>query len=71
MAAITKAMVMTLIYMFLPVAAQLTCVGDGEVVEVLLGDEDVLEAGMVGVNDDGVVRVAENDDVLAPVVLFF
>ena len=71
MAAITKAMVMTLIYMFLPVAAQLACVGDGEMVEVLLGDEDVLEVGTVGVNDDGVVRVAENDDVLAPVVLFF
>ena len=61
---------MALVYIFLPVAAQLACVEDGEVVEVLLGDEDVLEAGTVDVEDDDVVRVMENDDVLAPVVVF-
>ncbi len=70
-ATIAKAMVMMLLYMFLPVAARLACVGDGEAVEVLLGDEDVRDAGTVGVEDEEEVRVVESDEGLALGLMFF
>lgn len=50
-------MVMTLLCFFLPVAARLACVGDGDVV-----DEDEREVGTVGKEDDEVTRAVDNDD---------
>ena len=58
--------------MFLPVAARLACVGDGEAVELLLlGDEDVRDAGTVGVEDEEEVREVEVDEGLALGLVFF
>ena len=55
-------MVTKLLYLFLPVAAQLVCVGDEEVVDVLLVDDDNREVETAGVEDVDVVTVVDNDD---------
>ena len=55
-------MVTKLLYFFLPVAARLACVGDEEVVDVLLVDDDNREVETAGVEDDDVVTVVDNDD---------
>lgn len=60
---------MMLLYLFLPVTARLASVGDEEVVEVLLGEEDEGETGAVGVNKNDVVGVVVDDDSVAPVVV--
>ena len=57
----------TLSYMFLPVAALLAGVGDVVVVDVLLGDEEVGETCAVGVEDDdgvGTGVVFTPDDII-------
>lgn len=55
-AAITKVMIMTLLYNFLLVAARLACVGDEEVIDV------DWEVGTGGGEDDDVARMVDNDD---------
>ena len=43
-------------------AARLACVGDEEVVDVLLVDSDDREVGTAEMEDDDVVRVVDDDD---------